>query len=107
MSTLKMQTRKKSLNISYTYSYRQIYPLIILILEFALIFIICFEHVTDYASVYRKKRLKQLKRKEKGTGMQTIDEALLAAYMKSEISAETAVSAASDAEVMKRKMRIY
>ncbi len=67
MSTLKMQTRKKSLNISYTYSYRQIYPLIILILEFALIFIICFEHVTDYASVYRKKRLKQLKRKEKGT----------------------------------------
>lgn len=65
MSTLKMQTRKKSLNISYTYSYRQIYPLIILILEFALIFIICFEHVTDYAAMYRKKRLKQLKRMEK------------------------------------------
>ncbi len=45
--------------------------------------------------------------KKKEMGMQTIDEALLAAYMKSEISAETAVSAASDAEVMKRKMRIY
>lgn len=65
MSTLKMQTRKKSLNISYTYSYRQIYPLIILILEFVIIFIICFEHVTDYAAIYRKKRLKQLKRMEK------------------------------------------
>ncbi|HBA98035.1 MAG TPA: hypothetical protein DCZ23_08000 [Lachnospiraceae bacterium] len=65
MSTLKMQTRKKSLNISYTYSYRQIYPLIILVLEFALIFVICFEHVTDYAVIYRKKRLKQLKRMEK------------------------------------------
>lgn len=65
MSTLKMQTRKKSLNISYTYSYRQIYPLIILILEFLIIFIICFEHVTDYAAIYRKKRLKQLKRMEK------------------------------------------
>lgn len=65
MSTLKMQTRKKSLNISYTYSYRQIYPLIILILEFAAMFIICFEHVTDYAAIYRKRRLKQLKRMEK------------------------------------------
>lgn len=65
MSTLKMQTRKKSLNISYTYSYRQIYPLIILILEFALIFVICFERVTDYTIIYRKKRIKQLKRREK------------------------------------------
>lgn len=65
MSTLKMQTYKKSLNISYTYSYRQIYPLIILVLEFALIFIICFERVTDYTTMYRKKRLKQLKRMEK------------------------------------------
>jgi len=62
MSTLKMQTRKKSLNISYTYSYRQIYPLIILILEFVLIFVICFEHVTDYTVFYRKKRQKMLRR---------------------------------------------
>lgn len=64
MSTLKMQTRKKSLNISYTYSYRQIYPLVVLILEFVLIFIICFERVTAYAAFYRKKRKKQLKREE-------------------------------------------
>ena len=64
MSTLKMQTRKKSLNISYTYSYRQIYPLVVLILEFVLIFTICFERVTAYAAFYRKKRKKQLKREE-------------------------------------------
>lgn len=64
MSTLKMQTRKKSLNISYTYSYRQIYPLVVLILEFVLIFIICFERVTAYSAFYRKKRKKQLKREE-------------------------------------------
>lgn len=62
MSTLKMQTRKKSLNISYTYSYRQIYPLIVLILEFVLIFVICFERVTSYAALYRKKRQKRLRR---------------------------------------------
>lgn len=67
MSTLKMQTRKKSLNISYTYSYRQIYPLIVLILEFVLIFIICFERITAYAVFYRKKRKKQLRREENET----------------------------------------
>lgn len=43
----------------------------------------------------------------KKLGMQTMDDALLAAYMKSEISAKTAMSAASDAEKMKQKMRIY
>jgi len=67
MSTLKMQTRKKSLNISYTYSYRQIYPLIVLIFEFVLIFIIYFERITAYAVFYRKKRKKQLKREENET----------------------------------------
>lgn len=65
MSTLKMQTRKKSLNISYTYSYRQIYPLIVLIFEFVLVFIICFERVTAYAPFYIKKRQKQQRREEK------------------------------------------
>lgn len=65
MSTLKMQTRKKSLNISYTYSYRQIYPLVVLILEFVLVFIICFERVTAYAPFYTKKRQKQQRREEK------------------------------------------
>lgn len=43
----------------------------------------------------------------KEAGMQTMDDALLSAYMKSEISADTAVAAASDTETMKRKMRIY
>ncbi len=65
MSTLKMQTRKKSLNISYTYWYRQFYPLVILILEFVIIFVICFEGVTDKAAVYRKRRQKMLRRNEK------------------------------------------
>ncbi len=62
MSTLKMQTRKKSLNISYTYSFRQIYPLIVLILEICILFIICFEHVTDLSEVFRKKRQKIMRR---------------------------------------------
>lgn len=40
-------------------------------------------------------------------GMQTMDQALLSAYMKSEISAGTAIAAASDTEKMQQKMRIY
>ena len=43
----------------------------------------------------------------KELGMQTMDRALLSAYMKSEISPQTAVAAASDTEKMKQKMRIY
>lgn len=45
--------------------------------------------------------------KGKDLGMQTMDEALLSAYMKSEISAKTAMNAASNSEAMKQKMRIY
>lgn len=65
MSTLKMQTHKKSLNISYTYSYRQLFPLIIMIIELAVLFVLCFEHITDYAVVYRKKRQKEIRRNQK------------------------------------------
>ena len=43
----------------------------------------------------------------KELGMQTMDQALLSAYMKSEISPQTAIAAASDTEKMKQKMRIY
>ena len=43
----------------------------------------------------------------KELGMQTMDQALLSAYMKSEISAQTAIAAASDTEKMQQKMRIY
>lgn len=60
LSTLKMQTRKKCLNISYTYYYRQIFPMIAIVLEFALLFVLCFERVTEYG-----KRLRIQKRKEK------------------------------------------
>lgn len=65
MSTLKMQTRKKSLNISYTYSFRQLYPLIVLILELAILFVLCFENITDYVEIYRKKLQKEKRKKEK------------------------------------------
>ena len=65
MSTLKMQTRKKCLNISYTYSYRQLLSFIIFVLQFVAIFIICFEHITDYSEVYRKRRIRQKKRQQK------------------------------------------
>lgn len=59
MSTLKMQTRAKSINISYSYSYRQLYPLIVFCLEILLLFVLVFERMTEYAAVYHKKRQKE------------------------------------------------
>ncbi len=59
MSTLKMQTYKKCLNISYTYYYRQLFPLILLILEFAALFLLCFERITEYGVLFAKKRQKK------------------------------------------------
>lgn len=64
MSTLKMQTRKKCLNISYTYYYRQITPLLFMILEFAGLFFLCFERLTEYGAVLRKKKKKAQRKKE-------------------------------------------
>lgn len=63
MSTLKMQTRKKCLNISYTYYYRQITPLLIIILEFAVLFVLCFERVTEYGALLRRKKKKEQRKK--------------------------------------------
>lgn len=40
-------------------------------------------------------------------GMQTMDEAILGAYMKSQITAETAISFAQDIQEMERKVQIY
>lgn len=65
MSTLKMQTRKKCLNISYTYYYRQIFPLIMLILEFLALFLLCFERVTEYGALLRRRNRKQKHQLEK------------------------------------------
>lgn len=59
MSTLKMQTGKKSLNISYTYYYRQIAPMILMVLEVMLLFFLCFERVSEYGELLRKKAEKQ------------------------------------------------
>lgn len=41
------------------------------------------------------------------SGMQTMDGAILSAYMRSEISAETAVSCALDQDRMKNRMKVY
>lgn len=62
MSTLNSRTRKKALNISYTYYYRQIYPLVLLILEFVVLFVLCFERLTEKVDLYRKQRQKMLRR---------------------------------------------
>lgn len=64
LSTLKMQTRKKCLNISYTYYYRQIFPVLAMILEYAVLFILCFERVTEYGAMLRKKQKKDARHKE-------------------------------------------
>lgn len=64
MSTLKMQTRKKCLNISYTYYYRQIFPVVVFVLEFAVLFVLCFERVSEYSVMLRKKKKKGARQKE-------------------------------------------
>lgn len=69
MSTLNNRTRKKCLNISYTYYYRQIYPLIILIFEFVLLFVLCFERLTEYVPFYRKQHEKLMRRIQKNPNL--------------------------------------
>lgn len=64
MSTLKMQTRKKCLNISYTYYYRQLFPIIAFLLEFTILFVLCFERVSEYCITFRKKKEKGIRKKE-------------------------------------------
>lgn len=51
MSTLETTTHKKSLNISYSYTYGQVYPLIMMIVEVILILLCMFEGITCYESV--------------------------------------------------------
>lgn len=68
MSTLNMRTAKKCLNISYTYYYRLISPLIIFIIELIIIFILCFENITDKSKLYRNRYqavLSKLSKKKK------------------------------------------
>ena len=45
--------------------------------------------------------------KNRELGMQTMDDAVLSAYMKSAISAETAVACAYDKISMQQRMKIY
>lgn len=67
MSTLKMQTHKKCLNISYTYYYRQILPVIAFALEIMALFVLCFERITEYRALLlrRNRKAKKLHRKKK------------------------------------------
>ncbi len=65
MSTLKMQTRSKSINISYSYKYRQIYPLFVLLAEYVLLFVLVFERISSYAPLYSRQRKKAIRRKQK------------------------------------------
>ncbi len=71
LSTLKMQTRKKCLNISYTYYYRQIFPIIAFVLEFAMLFVLCFERVTEYGKQIRRRmrKEKRLHKKKKSRSL--------------------------------------
>ncbi len=62
MSTLNMRTQKKSLNISYTYYYRLLLPMIIFVAEMVILFVLCFEKVTQYAPALQKRRQKLLRR---------------------------------------------
>lgn len=72
LSTLKMQTGKKSLNISYTYYYRQYAPFFIMLLEIFALFVFCFERVTEHGVLLRKKKEKfeRKKAREKMTNAQ-------------------------------------
>lgn len=65
LSTMNMQTHKKALNISYTYYYRQIAPMITIIIEFVLLFVLCFERLTEYAVILLRKKKKEERRREK------------------------------------------
>lgn len=65
MSTIKMQTRGQSINISYTYTYRQVYPLVVFLVEILLLFVVIFERVTEYSVVFKKKHQKEKRRRKK------------------------------------------
>ena len=65
MSTLKMQTHAKSMNISYSYSYRQLFPMVVFVLEILVLFVIVFERMTEYSTRYYKMRQKELKHSKK------------------------------------------
>lgn len=65
MSTLKMQTHAKSMNISYSYSYRQLFPMVLFILEILVLFVIIFERMTEYSARYYKRRQKEIRHSKK------------------------------------------
>ena len=65
MSTLKMQTHAKSMNISYSYSYRQLFPMVLFVLEILVLFVIIFERMTEYSARYYKRRQKEIKHSKK------------------------------------------
>ena len=67
MATLNMQTHAKSLDISYNYSYFQVYPLILFVFELLVLFVIGFERLTTYIKIYEKREIKDKKHGKKRT----------------------------------------
>ncbi len=64
----------------------------------------------DISMMIREGRISQITdvmEQKRESGMQTMDDAVLSAYMKSAISAETALSFAFDRKVMEQRMKIY
>lgn len=64
----------------------------------------------DIQALLREDRLSQIPammEKKKSAGMQTMDDAILSAYMKSQISGDTAVAYATNTELMKQRITIY
>ncbi|MCR5202324.1 MAG: sulfatase-like hydrolase/transferase [Lachnospiraceae bacterium] len=55
LSTLNMQTYKKSLNVSYTYTYGQVFPLVVMIFEVLIILLLIFERISEYVPSLRAR----------------------------------------------------
>lgn len=64
----------------------------------------------EIQTLLREDRISQISsviEARRETGMQTMDDAILSAYMRSRISEETAIACANDADTMRRRMTIY
>lgn len=94
MSTLKMQTGSKSVNISYSYTYPQVYPLFVFVLELIILFVLVFERLTEYSVVFKKKRQKAERK-----------EAREKEYEKEKMAQRTAQGIVNASEVKNEKKR--
>ena len=68
MSTLKMQTHAKSLNIRYTYRFRQVYPLIVMLIEILILLDVYKRQLSLGISHDIEKRIRARSLRNKNTG---------------------------------------